>query len=430
MPRGIFAGLLVAVFALVAGPRSHADDSLRDTLKDIEIAPHWIYDDLPKALAESKTSNKPLLVVLRCVPCPPGRMLDMQVMNPSAELKRLEDQFVCVRVIQTNGLDLSLFQHDFDMSWAAVFLTPDKMILGRYGTRAASGTDSDKLISLAGFSKAAERALAIYKQYPANKQQLAAKLPQKFDFPVPEKTPGLADRGSKATSKKTCIHCHMVKEFALRAKWEAGTLSAADLYVYPLPQQIGLTLAVDDGLLVEAVAKDSPAARAGLVAGDLLQSLNSQPLISTADVQWVLHNVPSEAKLPVTFVRAGKPMSQEISLAGDWKKSDIAWRASTWYGLRGGLKVLPLTESERKTHGIAADKLALAVKGIFGKNTAALQAAGLKNGDIIVAVDGQDADLTESEFLVRLRLDHDPQEKVKFTVLRGNDRRELNIPMW
>lgn len=430
MLRGMLVGWWIVACALLAGRTTRAEDSLRETLKDIEISSHWIYDDLPAAVAQAQATHKPLLVVLRCVPCPPGRELDLQVMNPEGELKRLEDQFVCVRVIQTNGLDLSLFQHDFDMSWAAVFLTPDKSVLGRYGTRGASGPDSDKMISAAGFQKAAERALALFQQYPANKPQLAAKRPQKFDFPVPEKTPGLTEHGSKAISKKTCIHCHMVKDFALRAKWEAGTLSAADLYVYPLPQQIGLTLAVDDGLLVTTVAQDSAAARAGLKTGDVLQTLAGQPLVSTADVQWVLHNSPSEAKIPVTFVRAGKTESKVLSLGGDWKKSDLAWRPSSWYGLRAGLKVLPLTASERKSRGIAEGKMALAVKGIFGKSAPVLQAAGLKNGDLIVAVDGDSADLTESDFLVHLRLDHGPQDKVKFTILRGSDRRELTIPLW
>jgi len=64
-----------------------------------------------------------------------------------------------VRVIQAKGLDLKLFTYDYDMSWAAMFLTADGAVLGRYGTRNASGPGSDSLLSVAGFRKAAERAL-------------------------------------------------------------------------------------------------------------------------------------------------------------------------------------------------------------------------------------------------------------------------------
>jgi hypothetical protein len=102
-----------------------AAQSLRESLKDIPVADHWIYDDLPAAIAQAKESGKPLLVVLRCVPCPPGRALDEQVMQPAGDLAELEKQFVCVRVIQTNGLDLDLFQYDYDMSWACMFLNAD-----------------------------------------------------------------------------------------------------------------------------------------------------------------------------------------------------------------------------------------------------------------------------------------------------------------
>ena len=107
---------------------------------------------------------------------------------------------------------------------------------------------------------------------------------------------------------------------------------------------IGLFLAldVDDGLLVTAVEKDAPAAKAGLAAGDELVSAGGQPLISTADFQWVLHTSSADAKLPVTIRRGGKTLEKTIVLAGNWKeRSNIAWRASSWYGLRQGLKVEP-----------------------------------------------------------------------------------------
>ena len=148
---GVVLGLLGTT--ATAGEQS----PLGQALKDIEVAPHWIYDDLPKAIAEAKSTGKPLLVVLRCVPCPPGKALDAQVMQPNDELAALEKQFVCVRVIQTNGLDLSVFQFDYDMSWAAMFLNADMTIYGRYGSRTSSGPGSDKELTLPGFTQAAER---------------------------------------------------------------------------------------------------------------------------------------------------------------------------------------------------------------------------------------------------------------------------------
>src|SRR6188768_1201604 len=158
-----------------AGSQLEAEDKspLGEALKDIDVADHWIYDDWPRAVAEAKATGKALLVVLRCVPCPPGKTLDLAVMQPNKELAELEKQFVCVRIIQGNRLDLDLFQYDYDMSWAAMFLNADKTIYGRYGSRDASGPESDRLLSTAGFQKAAERALALHAAYPKNKAALA-----------------------------------------------------------------------------------------------------------------------------------------------------------------------------------------------------------------------------------------------------------------
>ena len=98
-----FLPFVLFLLCVSAGETSFAQKSpLGELLKDIDVAPHWIYDDWPKAMAEAKSTGKPLLVVIRCVPCPPGRTLDGQVMMPDGGLEKLEKEFVCVRIIQTN----------------------------------------------------------------------------------------------------------------------------------------------------------------------------------------------------------------------------------------------------------------------------------------------------------------------------------------
>jgi type II secretory pathway component PulC len=147
-------------------------------------------------------------------------------------------------------------------------------------------------------------------------------------------------------------------------------------------------------------------------------------------VQWVLHTIPEETKLTATIRRGGKTLEKTIVLSGNWKESDVAWRASSWYGLRQGLKTEPASAAERTRLGLEADTLALVVKGLFGKGAPKLQKAGLKAGDVIVAVDGKTAAMTESQFLIQLRLSHGPDDSVRLTVLRAGKRVELVIPMW
>lgn len=408
-----------------------AQPSLGEALKDIEVADHWIYDDLPRAVAEAKRSRRPLLVVLRCVPCPPGKTLDVAVAQPDSELAAVEKQFVCVRVIKTNGLNLDLFQYDFDMSWSAVFLNAgDMTIYGRYGTRYSSGPGSDANLSAAAFRKTAERVLALHKAYPSNKAALAGKTGKPVVWKLPEQTPGLIERHAIPVTRQSCIHCHMVKEFALRAKWQQGKLTEKDLFVYPAPAQIGLTLDIEDGLIVKTVQQGSPAAEAGLKVGDLLTTAGGQPLVSTADLVWVLHTSPDEASLPLSLRRGGEQVDVALKLSGDWKRSDIAWRGSSWFALRQGLKTAPLPPPEKEKLGLAADALGLKVEGMFGKGASPLQKSGLMRGDVIVSIDGHQKVMNESEFLVLLRTKYGPNDAVKLTVLRGGARKELNVPLW
>ena len=421
------AAVLVTLLAIAA---SASAQTLRESLKDIPVASHWIYDDLPKAIAQAKETGQPLLVVLRCVPCPPGRTLDENVMQPDDDLAKLEQQFVCVRVIQTNGLDLNVFQYDYDMSWAAMFLNPDMTVYGRYGSRTASGKESDGLLTTAGFRAAAERALALHKAYPGNKEALAAKTGKPGEYATPTEIPGLTEKPQRSAVRHDCIHCHMVKEFALRAKWEAGQLTGEDLWVYPMPQRIGLTLDLQDGLVVEAVRDGSPAEMAGIARGDRLVSLGGQPLVSTADVQWVLHHAPSNTRLAAVIERGEQRQEKTIVLSGDWKKSDIAWRASSWYGLRQGVKFDPLPAAEREKRGIDEGQMALVVARMYARGAQKLQEAGVKANDVIVAVDGRSDLTTETDFLANLRLNHGPKDTVKFTVLRGRERKEIVVPLW
>ena len=425
--RLLLSLLLTSGFLLAVGTRSEAQ-SLQESLKDTDIAPHWIYDDFAKAKAQAKETGKPILVVLRCVPCPPGKTLDGQLKQPDAEVEKLEKNFVCVRIIQTKGLDLKTFQYDMDQSWVAMFLNADGTIYGRYGTRTERGPNSDVHLSLPTFRKAAEKVLEIHKNYPANKNQLKGKTGPEPDYATPDVIPGLQERAK--TARLGCIRCHMVRDQTIRVKWQEKKLTERDLFVYPMPNTFGLAMDPKEGLTVQSVSADSPAAKAGLAAGDELVAINGQPLISLADVQWVLHTSPNETKLAISLKRDGKTLDKTIELSGNWKETDIGWRTTTWFGLRQGLKLDPPTPEERKKHGLADKEAGLIVRGLFGPGPAPLQKAGLAANDVILAVDGKPVPATESQFLTSLRLQKWPGDSVKLTIARGSERKELTIPMW
>ena len=92
----------------------------------------------------------------------PCKRLDEQVARrEDAELAKLMEEFVCVRIVQGWGLDLSIFQFDGDLTWAVVFLNADKTIYGRYGSR-SDYKNAEKHISMEGLKKAVAGALDLH----------------------------------------------------------------------------------------------------------------------------------------------------------------------------------------------------------------------------------------------------------------------------
>ena len=53
-------------------------------------------------------------MLLRCIPCEECVKLDDEIIDKHPRVRPLLDKFVCVRIVSTNGLDLSLFQYDTD----------------------------------------------------------------------------------------------------------------------------------------------------------------------------------------------------------------------------------------------------------------------------------------------------------------------------
>ena len=430
---------LTAMFAVSAYAETVKDraGAVRNDRAAMEKDARWIYNDFERGFTEAKRSGKPLLVVLRCVPCLACAGIDASVLE-EAELSPLLDQFVCVRLINANTLDLARFQFDYDLSFSTMFFNGDGTVYGRVGSWTHHKNAAAK--STQEYQAALKAVLAIHRAYPQNKTQLAGKqgLPVAFRTPlemptISGKYPRELDWEGKVV--QSCVHCHQISD-ALRTSFrdEKRPIPSRWIYPWPPPETIGLTLAAGDALRVASVIAGSPADSGKIAAHDEIISLAGQPLVSTADVSWVLHCSPDEGSLAAVVKRGGRELPIEISLAKNWRsKVDISRRVGTW-PMRamalGGLFLEDLDDEARVKRGLGAHDMALFAKhvGEYDKHAAAKK-AGFQKGDVLVDVDGISTRLSESEMIGQLLMKRQPGEEVSAVVMREGKRISLRLPM-
>ena len=148
-------------------PAQTREEKVRADRQKVEAEGFWIYNNLGAAFEKAKQTNKPLLVVLRCIPCEECVKLDDELMEKDPLVRPLLDKFVCARVVSTNGLDLSLFQFDTDQSFAVFLLNADQTIYGRFGTR-SHRTEWVGDVSLKGLAAAMQGGAGTTRQIPSN----------------------------------------------------------------------------------------------------------------------------------------------------------------------------------------------------------------------------------------------------------------------
>jgi len=439
MKRRLF--FLLSLFFFNTGFSETVKDregAVRADAAKMEGNSRWIYNDIDAGFAEARRTDKPLMVVLRCVPCLACMGLDTEVLMGNAELEPLMDKFVRVRVINANALDLSLFQFDYDLSFTAMFFDGDGKIYGRFGSWEHQKDSQNKATS--GLRQAMERVSALHENKVRFTDGFEGKKGDRMRFATPVDMPILSDRYTdkldwEGPVVKSCVHCHQIGD-AIRddLRADGDPLPLRWIFPYPAPETVGLILAEEPVTGVEKVMPGSPADDAGFLPGDHLVSLESQPLISVADISWVLHHAPDTGGLRAVVNRDGESVELNLKLPLGWRlATDISRRVGTWPMRRmafGGMKLEVLTDEEKQKHGIEKGKLALhAVHvGQYGEHAAAKR-NGFKKGDIIVELEGKDAPLTESFLIAKNLTERKPGDTVSATVLRNGKRLELEIPI-
>ncbi len=399
----------------------------------------WLYNDLPAGLARAKEVGKPVLVIFRCIPCEACAQLDASVVEDNPTVRKLLSQFIPVRIVHTNGMDMHKFQFDYDQSWAAFVLDGDGTIIGRYGTRSHQ-TESDQDVSLEGFLESLNVALQLHREIDKVRPQLVAKTGPAAPVDRPEQFPKLKEKyGSKLDYEgkvvASCIHCHQVGESVFDWYHRQGKPYPPEaIFPYPNPKILGMVMNPKTARTVKSVAAESAAERAGLKSGDEVIACEGQPVISTADIQWVLHRIGAAKKLNLEVRRDGKVVPVALALEEGWReRDDIGWRVTSWEKRRnftGGLKLDSLSDTERSQLAVPPNSLGLKVKhvGQFAPHDIAKR-AGFKAGDVLLKFGKWDKPMTESQLLVALLKEANSGDSFSVDILRGERRLTLELKL-
>ena len=320
-----------------------------------------------------------------------------------------------MRLVRITGVDLRVFDYDYDLTWMAFFLDADGRIYGRYGGRDAR--DAEARLSLAGLRFAMHEALATHRT--------EGKPP-----PAPGTVgkPLLAEEYPAAkTGGHYCVHCHQVNEFRRAQLKGLGNWRRDMVWVYPLPENVGITLDVDEGNKVKAVKPASPAAAAGIVTSDRLRTVNGRHIASFADAQYALHHAPAMGEIAVTWQHGDEARSGTLKVRAGWRKTNVTWRPSM-------LDILPaltvygddLTPAEKKALRLAEKRLAFRQQDPVHKDA---RAAGVQAGDVIIGVDGLTLEMTVDQFLGYVRQNYLIGDRVTLNVVRNGKRTDLPMTL-
>ncbi|MBL8702674.1 MAG: Do family serine endopeptidase [Alphaproteobacteria bacterium] len=149
----------------------------------------------------------------------------------------------------------------------------------------------------------------------------------------------------------------------------------------------GLASPVSSGALVAAVSPDSPAAHAGLQAGDVVTAIDDRPIASGRELAREIGGARAGTEIALKVVRAGQPHVMRLRVGTDPASAAAArTEAAVGNGPRLGVVLAPLSPDLRRSL-----KLGAGVEGVVIDRVqpgSAADQAGLRPGDVVTAVAG------------------------------------------
>lgn len=388
-------------------------------------------EDLAQAFFEARDSGRPMFVTLRCIPCQQCIDFDAAVLEGGPEITPLLRQFITVRLTDASLLDLRFFPvagyQDLDLSWWGYLFSSRGALYSIFGGR---DHVSDKTrISIPALKNTLQRVLRHHYDGRREEWQVDGPEPTALGWSSgPDSLPGYESWLTRTSDAKPqdCIQCHQVAEILRQPAIDSGEFDKElDLNIWPYPENLGMTLDRDHGLLVSGIEKGSAAALLGIQVGDELGAANGTRLFGQADFRGALHRGPKRAgEMELIWKRGTQLLRGFLQLEEGWRKTDLGWRMSVSQGNVGADPgFFPL-------RGPRAGRGTLSVKPFLGRRpSGAAFRAGLRHFHEVVAVNGMAPDLSGRPFLVWFRKRFDPGDTVTLRVRDQDKFRDIRFQL-
>jgi S1-C subfamily serine protease len=200
--------------------------------------------------------------------------------------------------------------------------------------------------------------------------------------------------------------------------------------IQPVTAEIadGLGLKSSDGALVVEPQAGSPAAKAGIMRGDVITALNGTVVKDARDLARLIGVIAPGATAKLTVWRKGEEKNVSLTLGEPPKDREARAAASTFSpGSSGGwlgVQIQPITVEIARSLGMKGSDGALVVEPQAGSTAAK---AGIMSGDVITAVNG--TAVKDARDLAKLIGGMAPGTTAKLTVWRNSEEKNVSLTL-
>jgi serine protease Do len=325
-------------------------------------------------------------------------------------------QYVCVRIIRMDDVDVALFERDWNNTLYYFIMNADQQIYERYGGRDARGPLT--YLNLNSLELALAKGLELHKSYTQG--ELKKKEPPAPFFP--RQIPPLVER---TFARNQCVECHLIGDFQLLYKEQTGHLNKlTDMFRWPDIRNVGIDLDIPKGLVVKEAR--ASAQTAGMKAGDRISAVSGTPVWTFGDLQYYYDKVPRNAKqVQMSVDRGGQTVDLAIALPNLWWLTDLRFRQLS-VDPRAEFECRALTPAEKSKYELKPEGFAGEVTHIGGF-AEMLKVHELKTGDVVYAVDGVDRDEVANTPDLFIKLYKTAGDTVTLDIIRDGKRMKMPV---